>query len=108
MLRIVLVCAAALASFGLIAFAQNPGEKKADVSKGKDDADKAKPKTPIDQIKLPNNAIIIIVDDLLKATSMIPKQAVIPFEKWLEDQERIKALERTTRRESARRRLRAS
>ena len=117
MLRAVLVAVAALACIGLAELAQSSAvqqDKKADTSKPKEEtgkspgkepnkskADKSsepgkeplRPKVPLDQMKLPANAIVVVVEDLLKASALIPKQWVLPFEEWLAMQERIKSLE---------------
>lgn len=119
MLRVVLVFAAALGCFSLVALAQPSAaqiDKKADAGKSKDDTNKSlgkdsgkakttdksadagkempKAKLPLDQLKLPNDIVIVVVSDLLKATSMIPNQWVTSYEEYLALQERIKTLER--------------
>ncbi len=113
MLRVFFVCAAALCCFSIAAVAQP--EKKTETSKGKDDTGKTtpkepsksktgenagdpgkemtKPKVPLDQMKLPNNAIIVVVEDLLKAGALVPKQWVVSFDEWLALQERVRTLE---------------
>lgn len=114
MLRAFVLCAAALGCFNLGAIAQTAGEKKGDGAKTKDDASKSAAKepakskagekspespkdtpkkVPLDQLRLPNNAIVVVVEDLLKATSLIPRQWVVPIDEWMALQERIKTLE---------------
>jgi hypothetical protein len=94
--------------------AKGKDDKKGDV-KGKDDGKtkakepaKAKPmekavetpkeppkaKTPFDRLKLSKDAIVIILEDPLEALPLFGKLAVMEFDKYLEREERIKALER--------------
>ena len=111
MLRAVLVCAAALACFHLAAFAQPAGEKKGEPAKTKDDPTKAgksktadkggegskeiiKSKAPLDQLRLPSNVVIVVVEDLFKATELIPKQFIMDLDEWRAFNKRVEAIER--------------
>lgn len=113
MLRTVLVLTATLGFCSLIALAQ-PADKKGDAVKGKDDdktkakepikpkppeksevpKDAPKAKTPLDKLKLPKDAVVIILDDPLEAATMFGKSAILSFEEYLNLKETIKVLER--------------
>lgn len=115
MLRAFFVIAAALGCFSLLALAQ-PLDKKGDAGKSKDDGVKFKPKepgkgkppektgeigkgppkfkTPLDKVKLPKDAIVILLDDPLEAAALFGKSVTMSFEEWLTKEERIKFLER--------------
>jgi hypothetical protein len=106
MLRAILVCAAALGCFSLLALAQPlspPTDKKGEAAKGKDDGksktkdaakDAPKAKTPLDKLKLPKDAIVLVVDNVLDAMSLFPKSVTMAFDEYVVLKERIKALER--------------
>src|SRR6185369_2872987 len=88
MLRAVIACAALLACLSFGAFAQPPGEKKPDDA-GKSKAieknnskDGAKSKLALDQIRLPGDIIIVVVDDLLKASELIPNKWIMDLDEW--------------------------
>jgi hypothetical protein len=119
MLRAILMLTAALGCFSLVALAQpatQPPDKKTDTAKGKDDTSKSKgkepgkskaiektvesgkdapnPKVSLDKLKLPKDTIVILGDNLLDAMSLFPKSVTMAWEKYVEQEERIKALER--------------
>lgn len=104
MFRAVLV-SAMLACCGL-AFAQTVGDKKID--KGKTDKSvkepKGKPpeksqepapqpKIPLEEMRLPRDILIVVVDDLLKAQALIPKQWIVDLDEWRAQKKRLAALE---------------
>ncbi|MSQ94622.1 MAG: hypothetical protein EXR98_08700 [Gemmataceae bacterium] len=117
MSRAILIVALALGCFGLVALAQPAGQpdKKTDPPNGKDDPGKLKgkvpekakppektidpvketpkPKVPLDKMKLPKDAIIVVVDDLLNATGLFPKITTVNLEEYLAQLERLKVLE---------------
>lgn len=99
MLRAILVCATAMGCFGLAALAQPSADKKTEVVKGKDDGksktkDSAKAKTPLENSGLPKDAIIVVVDNIRDATSLIPEGGVISYKLYQELKDRLEALER--------------
>jgi hypothetical protein len=96
MLRSVLILAAALGCFSLAAVAQTQPDKKADV-KGKEDPkskakDAPKAKVPLDQMKLPKDAVVVVVDNLLDALAMFPNVVVLSADKFADLQEQIRTL----------------
>ena len=108
MLRTAFLLACALGCGSSVALAQTAvpaPDKKTESGKGKDaevakSKDTAKSKTgdpakiPLDQAKLPKNAVVVVVDNILDAWSMFPKSAVLPFEKYQELLNEIDALKR--------------
>ena len=96
MLRVVLVLAAALGWFSVVALAQPAQpDKKADDSKSKSKSpDVTKSKTPLDQTKLPKNAIVVVVDNVLDALSMFPKSVTLSLEKYQEMLNEIESLKK--------------
>src|SRR5262249_39357632 len=69
-------------------------EKAKTPEKMKEAADPPKAKVPLARLKLPRDAIAIILDDPLEAIPLFGKLAVVAFDKYVEMDERIKALER--------------
>lgn len=96
MLRCVLILAAALGCASAIAIAQAQPDKKAD-AKGKEDAkgkakDAPKGKVPLDKLKLPKDAIIVVVEDWLDATGLFPRLAVMDYDAWVKMREELEML----------------
>ncbi|MBI2804998.1 MAG: hypothetical protein HYX68_08455 [Planctomycetes bacterium] len=111
MLRTLSFLAAALCCFALTALAQGPAQpdKKAKAGKGepgksnnkasdKNGKDAPRIRIPLDKMNLPPDAIIVVVEDLLKARELLPSSALVDLQVWLAQQERIKALDKKVER----------
>ncbi len=97
MLRAVLALAAALTCCSVVALAQP--DKKGDAGKSKEELkgkgkDPSKDKILLDKAKLPKDAIIVLVEDILEAAQIYGKSVVLSFEEYQELREKLKALER--------------
>jgi hypothetical protein len=100
MLRASLVLAAALGCFSFATLAQPPGpEKKPEPGKVTEETGKskgiepAKGKTP-EKLKLPKDAIVVVVDDFLEAMGLFPKMMYLSVDEYNDLKEKLKTLER--------------